>query len=50
MPVADTSVVGIEGYLFHPYVGWKLQKLNFMERSDFNGISEVVKELFGKSD
>ena len=27
-----------------------MQKLNFMERSDFNGISEVVKELFGKSD
>lgn len=27
-----------------------LQKLNFMDRSDFDGISEVVKELFGKSD
>ena len=27
-----------------------MQKLNFMERSDFNGRSEVVKELFGKSD
>ena len=28
----------------------KLQKLNFMERSDFDGIAEVVKDLFGKSD
>ncbi len=28
----------------------KLQKLNFMDRSDFDGIAEVVKELFGKSD
>lgn len=27
-----------------------LQKLNFMDRSDFDGISEVVTELFGKSD
>jgi len=27
-----------------------LQKLNLMDRSDFDGISEVVKELFGKSD
>ena len=27
-----------------------LQRLNFMDRSDFAGISEVVKELFGKSD
>ena len=27
-----------------------LQKLNFMDRSDFAGISEVVKELLGKSD
>jgi len=26
-----------------------LQRLNFMDRSDFAGISEVVKELFGKS-
>lgn len=28
----------------------KLQKLNFMDRCDFDGISEVVKELLGKSD
>ena len=28
----------------------KLQKLNFMDRSDFNGIAQVVKCLFGKSD
>ena len=28
----------------------KLQKLNFMDRSDFDGIAEVVKDLFGKSD
>lgn len=28
----------------------KLQKLNFMDRSDFDGTAEVVKELFGKSD
>ncbi len=28
----------------------KLLKLNFMDRSDFDGIAEVVKELFGKSD
>ena len=28
----------------------KLQRLNFMDRSDFDGIAEVVKELFGKSD
>lgn len=27
-----------------------LQKLNFMDRSDFDGIAEVVKELLGKSD
>ena len=27
-----------------------LQRLNFIDRSDFAGISEVVKELFGKSD
>ena len=27
-----------------------LQKLNFMDRSDFDGIKEVVKKLFGKSD
>ena len=27
-----------------------LQKLNFMDRSDFKGIGEVVKELFGKSE
>ncbi len=27
-----------------------LQKLNFMDRSDFDGISEVVKELLGKSE
>lgn len=27
-----------------------LQKLNFMDRSDFQGIAEVVKELLGKSD
>ena len=27
-----------------------LQKLNFMDRSDFEGISEVVKELLGESD
>lgn len=27
-----------------------LQKLNFMDRSDFEGIQETVKELFGKSD
>lgn len=26
-----------------------LQKLNFMDRSDFTGIRETVKELFGKS-
>ena len=26
-----------------------LQQLNFMERSDFDGIKEVVKKLFGKS-
>lgn len=28
----------------------KLQKLNFMDRSDFEGIGEVIKDLFGKSD
>lgn len=27
-----------------------LQKLNFMDRSDFDGISEVLKELFGKNE
>ncbi len=27
-----------------------LQKLNFMDRSDFDGIQAVVQELFGKSD
>lgn len=27
-----------------------LQKLNFMDRSDFDGIEEAVSELFGKSD
>ena len=27
-----------------------LQKLNFMNRADFDGIEEVVAELFGKSD
>ena len=27
-----------------------LQKLNFMDRADFDGIAEVVKELLGKSD
>ena len=27
-----------------------LQKLNFMDRADFAGISTVVKELFGTSD
>ncbi|MBR1781608.1 MAG: sugar O-acetyltransferase [Oscillospiraceae bacterium] len=27
-----------------------LQKLNFMDRSDFEGIAAVVKELFGSSD
>ena len=27
-----------------------LQKLNFMDRSDFDGITEVVKELFGESE
>ena len=27
-----------------------LQKLNFMDRSDFAGIKETVKELFGKSE
>ena len=26
-----------------------LQKLNFMDRSDFDGITEVVKELLGES-
>ena len=28
----------------------KLQKLNFMDRSDFEGIKKVVKDLFGKSE
>lgn len=27
-----------------------VQKLNFMDRSDFEGISAVIKELFGKSE
>ena len=27
----------------------KLQKLNFMDRSDFDGIAETVKDLFGKA-
>ena len=27
-----------------------LQKLNFMDRSDFEGIAQVVKELLGKSE
>ena len=27
----------------------KLQKLNFMDRSDFDGVAETVKDLFGKS-
>ena len=27
-----------------------LQKLNFIDRSDFAGISEIAKELFGKSE
>ena len=27
-----------------------LQKLNFMDRADFAGISALVKELFGTSD
>ena len=27
-----------------------LQKLNFMDRSDFDGIKEIVKELLGKSE
>ncbi len=28
----------------------KLQKLNFMDRSDFDGIAQAVKELLGRSD
>ena len=28
----------------------KLQKLNFMDRSDFEGIASTVKELLGKSE
>ena len=28
----------------------KLQKLNFMDRSDFNEIEKVVKDLLGKSE
>lgn len=28
----------------------KLQKLNFMDRSDFDGIAEAVKDLLGKSE
>ena len=27
----------------------KLQKLNFMDRSDFDGVAETVKDLFGKT-
>lgn len=27
-----------------------LQRLNFMDRTDFDGIGKVVKELLGKSD
>ena len=27
-----------------------LQKLNFADRSDFDGIAEIVKELLGKSE
>ncbi len=27
----------------------KLQKLNFMDRSDFEGIAETVKDLLGKA-
>lgn len=27
-----------------------LQKLNFMDRSDFDGIAQIVKELLGKSE
>ena len=27
-----------------------LQKLNFMDRSDFDGLADVVKELFGRSE
>ena len=32
------------------FVEKKLQKLNFMDRSDFEGIKKVVKDLFGKSE
>ena len=28
----------------------KLQKLNFIDRCDFDGIAESVKDLFGKSE
>ena len=28
----------------------KLQKLNFMDRSDFDGLGEAVKDLLGKSE
>ena len=28
----------------------KLQKLNFIDRCDFDGIAEIVKDLFGKSE
>ena len=27
----------------------KLQKLNFMDRSDFDGVAETVKDLLGKT-
>ena len=27
-----------------------LQKLNFIDRSDFQGIAKIIKELLGKSD
>ena len=27
-----------------------LQKLNFADRSDFDGIAKIAKELFGKSE
>ncbi len=28
----------------------KLQKINFMDRSDFEGLAKAIKDLFGKSD
>ena len=28
----------------------KLQKLNFMDRSDFDGIGKAIQDLFGKSE